>query len=155
MPRRVSVEEQERMGLLVRREATVVQASPHQMMPEPHSSYPSQPIPAQPVRSTSHLEGNYSDRARSFSIATWQMSSVTAVSTVVLSQLAWGYPILSLTTLAWLVTGYLLVWLASFTLHTLVSPEGVDVLNAVFMWRYLKREQTERHRRYWHRQGSL
>lgn len=149
---RITIEEQERMGMIVRRAAPVITPMPGKTMREMDSSYEPVTIPPQPIRSTSHLEGSYSDRARGFSIATWQMSSVTAVSTVVLSQLAWGYPILSLTTLAWLVTGYLLVWFVSFTLHTVVSPEGADILNTVFMWRYLRREQNERHRRYWQRQ---
>lgn len=105
-------------------------------------------LPARPARAQIVIEGSYSDRARGFSIATWQLSGVVAVAAVILSQLMFDYPLLSVATLAWLVGGFFVVWLAAFLLHTFVSAEGVEFLEAWRLWRYVEREQAERWRRY-------
>jgi hypothetical protein len=96
---------------------------------------------------TAHVEGSYTDRAKGFSIATWQLSAVTGLVAWVVAGLS-GAVMFSLAGLAWLVTGFFAVWLVSFALHTLVSPEGADLFRAAGEYRLLREEQKERHRRY-------
>lgn len=106
------------------------------------------PIEAPPLpapRTTAHLDGTYSDRARGFSIATWQLSTVTGLAAWLLTSGLLTYPLLSITGLLWAVSGYLITWLAAYLVHTLASPEGVDLFNAVQFWSYLRREQRHRH----------
>ena len=95
---------------------------------------------------TSHTEGSFSDRARGFSISTWQLSAVTGLSVWVVSGLA-GSPMFALAGLAWLVGAFSLVWLAAFILHTFVSAEGTELFRAAGEYRLLREEQKERHRR--------
>jgi hypothetical protein len=106
--------------------------------------------PAQPVRATSHVSGSYLDRARSFSLMTWQLSTVAGVGTLVLGNLAWGVPLLSLAALAYLIGGYFVAWLVAYLFHVLISAEGAEFYATAQMWRYLREEQKEQHRRYWH-----
>ena len=96
---------------------------------------------------TAHVEGSYTDRAKAFSISTWQLSTVTGVGAWIVAGLG-GTAMLSLAGLAWLLGGYFAVWLISFALHTFVSPEGTELFRAVGEYRLLREEQKERHRRY-------
>lgn len=97
---------------------------------------------------TAHVEGSYTDRAKGFSLATWQLSTITGVSVwTVVGQIT-GAPLLSLGLLAWFVGGYFAVWLVSYAMHVFVSAEGTELFRAVGEYRLLREEQKERHRRY-------
>jgi len=106
------------------------------------------PVRAGRAAITAHVEGSYTDRAKGFSIATWQLSTVTGVASWTIAAQVTGAPWLSLGLLAWFVGGYFTVWLLSFALHTLVSAEGVELLRAAGEYRLLRQEQKERHKRY-------
>ena len=96
-----------------------------------------------------NLTGGYKDRAIGFSIKTWQLSLVVAVvAWLIGGKLLTDHPLLSLGALAWLITGFALVWAGAFVLDLAVSPSGVELLNVLLFWRYLSREQRERFRHY-------
>ena len=97
---------------------------------------------------TAHVEGSYTDRAKGFSISTWQLSTVTGVAAWAIAGQITGAPLLSLGLLAWFVGGYFAVWLVAYALHVFVSAEGTDLFRAVGEYRLLREEQKERHRRY-------
>lgn len=97
---------------------------------------------------TAHVEGSYTDRAKGFSLATWQLSTITGVAVWTVAGQITGAPLLSLGLLAWFVGGYFAVWLVSYALHIFVSPEGTDLFRAAGEYRLLREEQKERHRRY-------
>lgn len=109
-------------------------------------SAPVSPLtPVQP-RSTSHVEGTYQDRAWGFSIRTSLLALVTGLALVMGAYFIGG--IAGAILLMWFFGGFLAVWLASFVLDTLISSEGSQFLETVFLWQFLKREQSERFRRY-------
>lgn len=104
-------------------------------------------LPARPERVQLVLAGSYSDRAKGFTIATWQLSAVVAVAAVVVSKLLFAYPLLSVVALAWFVSGFLVVWLIAYLVHTFVSAEGAEFIETWRHWDYIEREQRERLRR--------
>ena len=97
---------------------------------------------------TAHVEGTYTDRAKGFSLATWQLSTVTGVAVWAVAGQITGAPLLSLGALAWFVGGYFAVWLISYAMHVFVSAEGTELFRAAGEYRLLREEQKERHRRY-------
>ena len=96
---------------------------------------------------TAHVEGSYTDRAKGFSLATWQLSTITGIGAWAFAGLG-GTAMLSLAGLVWLLGGYFSVWLLSYALHVFVSPEGTELFRAAGEYRLLREEQKERHRRY-------
>jgi hypothetical protein len=105
------------------------------------------PARVTPSATSAHVEGSYTDRAKGFSISTWQLSGIFGLSVWVVSGLG-GTAMFSLLGLAWLVGAFSLVWLAAFILHTFVSAEGTELFRAASEYRLLREEQKERHRRY-------
>jgi hypothetical protein len=105
------------------------------------------PARVTPSATSAHVEGSYTDRAKGFSISTWQLSAVTGLSVWIVSGLG-GTAMFSLLGLAWLVGAFSLVWLAAFILYTFVSAEGTELFRAANEYRLLREEQKERHRRY-------
>lgn len=104
-----------------------------------------QPAGLVPVSTaSSHTEGSYVDRAKAFSLRTWQLGTVVAVVAALVSTAIISNPVLSLATLGWIVGAYMVVWLIAFALDTLNSAEGVALFNAWNYWRHMEREQRER-----------
>jgi hypothetical protein len=102
---------------------------------------------------TAHVEGSYTDRARGFSISTWQLSAVTGLVAWIVAGLG-GTALLSLAGLAWLVVGFFAVWLIAYALHIFVSAEGTELFRAAGEYKLLREEQKERHRRYREMRGE-
>ena len=99
------------------------------------------------VRSSSHVEGSWRDRAEGFSISTWQLSAVTGVLFVVAAAV-FG-PSLSFFTLALaFFFGFSAAWLTAYFLHVWVSAEGAQLTETLLLWKFLFREQKYRHGRY-------
>jgi hypothetical protein len=101
--------------------------------------------PVQP-RSTAHVQGSYQDRAWGFSIKTSLLALVVGIGMTLGAYFIGG--VAGAILLMYFIGGFLAVWLASFVLDTLASSEGTQLLETVFLWRYLSREQSERHRRH-------
>lgn len=105
------------------------------------------PIPAQIVRSTSHIEGSWSDRARAFNLSTLNLALVTGGLFIVAS-IALAGKVLPLFTLALIYfAGFSVTWLIAYFLHTMISAEGAQMADTLLLWQFLAREQQERHRR--------
>ena len=106
-----------------------------------------------PSSTSAHIEGTYTDRAKGFSIATWQISAVTGLSAWLVAGLQ-GTAMLSLAGLGALLAGFFVVWLLAFALHVFVSAEGTELFRAWGEYRLLREEQRERHRRYREMRGE-
>lgn len=104
------------------------------------------PIQTQVVRSSSHVEGSWSDRARAFNISTLNLSIVTGILFTI-AAIVFGAS-LSLFVLAlYFFGGFTVAWLIAYLLHTAISSEGAQLYEVARMWNFLDREQRERHRR--------
>jgi hypothetical protein len=103
---------------------------------------PSAPISA-PMPNSGHV-----DRAKGFSLATAPLAGVAGFIVLLIGISAFGVPLLSVGALLLALGGFALTWLAAYGLHTFVSADGALFLHTIFAWGYLKREQTERIRRY-------
>jgi len=94
------------------------------------------------------VTGTHLNRAWAFSVKTWQISAVVGlVAWLIGGKLLANHPLLSLGALAWLLTGFGLVWAGAYVLDALVSPEGAELLDTLLFWRFMAREQKERHER--------
>ena len=100
-----------------------------------------------PSSTSAHVEGTYTDRAKGFSIATWQLSAITGLGVWLVAGLR-GTAMLSLAGLGALLAGFFVVWLLSYAMHVFVSAEGTELFRAAGEYRLLREEQKERHRRY-------
>jgi hypothetical protein len=103
--------------------------------------------PAATARTVATVEGSYEDRARGFSHATFNLSWVTGVLFVIAAIAIKDSITFGLVTM-WFFTGFCAVWLIAFFLHTFISAEGAEFIEVVMYWRFINREQDERHRRY-------
>ena len=101
--------------------------------------------PAATSRASAILEGSYQDRARAFSHVTLNLSLVTGAGLVVAAMVLGDTTSFALLT-GYFFTGFCIVWAGSFILHTFVSAEGVEVIETLLYWRFIGREQEERHR---------
>ncbi len=107
--------------------------------------------PIQPVqrveRVRAQVTGTYTDRAKGFALTTWQLSFIVGLALVVVVRFFKEYHLLSFTTAVIFFAAFLVVWTLAFLAHTFVSPEGVELLETIFLWRFIRAEQKERHRR--------
>ena len=94
------------------------------------------------------LTGGYVDRAKGFSIKTWQLAALSGAGLYVIGKATLAYPWLSVAGVLILLAGMGAVWFAAFAIDLLLSPAGVAWYNSRRMWNHLDREQTERHSRY-------
>lgn len=108
------------------------------------------PTEVLPPASTSHvdLHTTYSDRAKGFQLATLPVSVGFGVGALIVAIAGYGVPVLSITALAVFWLAFLAWWLVGWAIHHLISPDGAALIHALLGWRYLYREQAERHRRY-------
>lgn len=103
--------------------------------------------PPAPI-ATQVTTGDHVSRAWAFTIKTWQLAALAGfASWLILGHLATGHPLLSLGAVVWLITGVIVVWAGSFLLDWLSSPETANLFDVLLFWRYMSREQKERHRR--------
>jgi len=98
-------------------------------------------------RTQTAVTGSHLNRAWAFSVKTWQLSLIVGVGVWLAARILKGYPLLSLGAILWLVTGFGLVWAGAYILDTVVSPEGAELIDTLLFWRFMNREQKERHRR--------
>jgi hypothetical protein len=113
--------------------ARVVEVEPSQILP-----------PSEPVRITT----GYTDRARGFSLATAPLAASVGLVAALVGILGLQVPIASLTALLLALGGFCVTWLLAYLAHVLISPDGAVFFQVWAGWRYLRREQRERHRRY-------
>jgi hypothetical protein len=91
---------------------------------------------------------SHKDRAVGFGIATAPLAGVAGIVAAIVGVIGWQVPIASLVTLLLALGGFAVTWLIAYGLHTFVSADGALFLHTIFAWGYLKREQSERFKRY-------
>ena len=127
-----------------RRESTFVAPDPKPRRLEIVEVERDLPAPPTPVLMP---HAGYEDRARGFTLATMPLAVVVGLVVALVAIVGWQVPVASLVTLLLALGGFALVWLAAYIAHQLISPDGALFMSAFWTWRYLKREQTERHKR--------
>jgi hypothetical protein len=103
---------------------------------------PTAPISA-PMPYASHK-----DRAVGFTVATGPLAGVVGIVVAIVGVIGWQVPVASLGALLLALAGFAVTWLIAFALHVLVSADGALFLHTIFAWGYLRREQSERFKRY-------
>lgn len=93
------------------------------------------------------IEGTPEGEARAFNI---RVSSLAAVigGGVVLLALVFGASLSFWTGAMWFGSVYALVWALAFLWDTARSPGGVELVNVLSLWAFLRAEQRFRHSRY-------
>lgn len=105
--------------------------------------------PMLPVAQTSvELHTNYVDRAKGFQLATLPISIAFGVGVLVVAIVGFAVPVVSVAALAVFWLAFLGWWLAGWLIHHAASPDGVALLQALLMYRYVRHEQKERAKRY-------
>jgi hypothetical protein len=101
-----------------------------------------------PLSSTQWVEVRTSatDRAKGHAISTIPLLAAFAVLVVIVRTVATGAPIMTLATLSWFWTVFVLAWLISYLVMLMMSAEGVTLVESVFKWMVISREQKYR----WH-----
>lgn len=103
--------------------------------------------PQRQPRTVTELKGSYTDRAKAFSLKTWQVSIIAGLGLYLLGRLTVGYPWLGVGAILTLLGGVAAVWFGAYLLDLLFSPEGAEIADIFLFWRYMAREQRERHER--------
>ena len=87
------------------------------------------------------------DEARAFNI---RVSSLAAVlgGGVVLAALMFGASLSFWSALMWFGSVFALTWAGAFALDAFTSAGGIELFNAMRLWRHLDAEQAHRHQRY-------
>ncbi len=122
--------------------------SPPQIVETTWRELPTAPISA-PMPYSGHV-----DRAVGFSLATAPLAGVAGIVAALVGILGWQVPLASLVTLLLALGGFALTWLAAYVTHTFVSADGALFIHTVMAWGYLKREQSNRFKRYGLNRGS-
>lgn len=116
---------------------------------DPREPYPADLAPMLPTASTAvELRTTYRDRAEGFQVATVPIALAFGVGALVVAVVGWAVPVVSITALAVFWLAFLAWWLGGWLIHTLVSPDGIALLQAVMGYRYVRHEQKARLRRY-------
>ncbi len=110
-------------------------------------------LPTAPISAPMPYSGHV-DRAKGFGIATAPLAGVAGIVAALVGILGWQVPLASLVTLLLALAGFALTWLVAYVAHTFISTDGALVIHTVMAWGYLRREQTERIRRYGLNRGS-
>jgi hypothetical protein len=110
-------------------------------------------LPTAPISAPMPYSGHV-DRAKGFSLATAPLAGVAGFIVLLIGISAFGVPLLSVGALLLALVGFAVTWLIAYGLHTFVSADGALFIHTIFAWNFLRREQTERIRRYGLNRGS-
>lgn len=106
-------------------------------------------IPMLPTAQTSvELHTTYFDRAQGFQLATLPISIAFGAGALIVAVVGYSVPVISIGALAVFWLAFLAWWLIGWAIHNIASPDGIALVQALLMYRYVRREQVERHRRY-------
>lgn len=107
------------------------------------------PLPMLPTAHTSvELHTTYVDRAKSFQLATLPIAVTFGLGALIVAVVGYSVPVISIGALAVFWLAFLAWWLIGWTIHHIASPDGIALVQALLMYRYVRNEQVERHRRY-------
>ena len=93
------------------------------------------------------IQGSSIDDARAFNIRISSLAAILAGG-VVLAAFIFGASLSFWSALMYFGTVYALVWALAFLWDTMRSPGGIELVNVLSLWAFLRREQTFRHGRY-------
>lgn len=110
---------------------------------------PEHVAPMLPTAHTSvELHTTYRDRSIGFQLATLPISIAFGVGALVVAVVGYSVPVISIGALAVFWLAFLAWWLIGWAIHNIASPDGIALVQALLMYRYVRREQQERHSRY-------
>lgn len=110
---------------------------------------PEDVAPMLPTAHTSvELRTTYTDRAQGFQLATLPISIAFGVGALIVATVGYSVPIISIGALAVFWLAFLAWWLIGWAIHNIASPDGIALVQALLMYRYVRHEQSDRHRRY-------
>lgn len=116
---------------------------------------PADLAPMLPTAQTAvELRTTYADRAKGFQIATFPVAVAFGLGALIVAVVGWAVPVISLMGVLVFWLAFLAWWLGGWLIHTLVSPDGIALLQAVLGYKYLRHEQKARLRRYTHGEGD-
>lgn len=141
-------EERTQPAPLARRQTFVPPAQPVQPLPAQPAPLEGFNVPS-PATANVELRTSYTDRAKGFVWAITPVAAVTGVLACVGAVGLFSVPLLSWALLQTFLAFFCLTWGIGYGLHLLMSPDGALLLNTLFLWRTVQREQEDRHRRYW------
>jgi len=110
-----------------------------------------EPMPMLPTAQTVvELHTTYTDRAQGFQLATLPISIAFGVGALIVAIVGYSVPLLSIGALTVFWLAFLGWWLLGWAIHHIASPDGIALVQAILMYRYVRADQKERHRRYAH-----
>ncbi len=106
-------------------------------------------MPMLPTAQTSvELHTTYIDRAKVFQLATLPISIAFGVGALIVAVVGYSVPVVSIGALAVFWLAFLAWWLIGWAIHHVASPDGIALVQALLMFKLVRAEQIERHRRY-------
>jgi hypothetical protein len=108
-----------------------------------------EPMPMLPTAQTTvELHTTYLDRAQGFQLATLPIAIAFGVGALIVAIVGYSVPLVSIGALTIFWLAFLGWWLLGWAIHHIASPDGIALVQAIMMFRYVRLEQKERHRRY-------
>jgi hypothetical protein len=108
-----------------------------------------EPMPMLPTAQTTvELHTTYLDRAQGFQLATLPIAIAFGVGALIVAIVGYSVPLVSVGALTVFWLAFLGWWLLGWAIHHIASPDGIALVQAIMMFRYVRLEQKERHRRY-------
>jgi hypothetical protein len=126
------------------RQLVVIDDEPEAPIVEVAPQLPGRPAATSRLGAT--VEGSYQDRAWAFNINTMNLAVATGVMAIIAAFVLRDTITFGVVTVAFFF-GFCLTWLIAYAIHTFVSPEGAEMLEILMYWRFINREQAERHKR--------
>jgi hypothetical protein len=105
-------------------------------------------VPASPARRRVDAPTSAVDRAKGHAISTIPLLAAFSLLVVIVRMVVTGAPIMTLATLSWFWTVFVLAWLISYLVMLMMSAEGVTLVESVFKWIVISQEQKYRWRYY-------
>lgn len=90
------------------------------------------------------LHTTYTDRSVGFQLATMPISIAFGVGALVVAVVGYSVPVISIGALAVFWLAFLGWWLVGWAIHHIASPDGIALVQAILMYRYIRNEQVER-----------
>ena len=105
-----------------------------------------QQITAPPTVATTSVEvrATYTDRARGFQLATVPVAVAFGGGVLLVAAIGWSVPVFSVAALGVFWCAFLAWWLVGWTIHHVVSPDGIALIQALLGYRYVRHEQRAR-----------
>ena len=105
-----------------------------------------QHLTAPPTVATTSVEmrATYTDRARGFQLATVPVAVAFGGGVLLVAAIGWSVPVFSVAALGVFWCAFLAWWLVGWTVHHVVSPDGIALIQALLGYRYVRHEQRAR-----------